>query len=223
MNFQGIQLGSSQDVSGKEYLHIDFWTNNSTALNVYLISPGPIETAYVLTVPTSGWASVDIPLSEFSPVDLADVIQLKFDGDGDIYLDNLYFHGESGGSSGGNEPTEAAPTPTQNESDVISLFSDAFSNVTVDTWRTEWSSATLEDVTISGSAVKKYSDLDFVGILTEASTVDASSMTHLHLDVWSADFTLFGIKVVDYGANGVYDGGGDDVEQQVDINDSKSR
>ena len=93
LNYQGIQLGSSQNLSGagKNTLHIDFWTANSTTLNVYLISTGPVETAYVLTVPTTGWTSLDIPLSSFAPVDLADVIQLKFDGDGDIWLDNIYF------------------------------------------------------------------------------------------------------------------------------------
>jgi hypothetical protein len=91
LNYQGIQLASSQNVSGMDFLHLDFWSANSTSLNVFLISPGPVETPFVLTVPTSGWSSVDIPLSAFAPVNLSDVIQLKFDGNGDIYLDNIYF------------------------------------------------------------------------------------------------------------------------------------
>jgi len=91
LNYQGIELGSSQNVSGMGYLHVDFWTSNSTALNIYLISPGPVEKAFSLTVPTSGWKSIDIPLSSFSPVNLNDVIQIKFDGNGNIYLDNIYF------------------------------------------------------------------------------------------------------------------------------------
>ncbi|MFK7906608.1 MAG: hypothetical protein AB8B69_15865 [Chitinophagales bacterium] len=92
LNYQGLQLLGSQDVSGMNFLHLDFWTANSTALNVFTISPGPVETPYILSVPTSGWVSVDIPLSDFSPVDFAELIQFKFDGNGDIYLDNLYFH-----------------------------------------------------------------------------------------------------------------------------------
>lgn len=91
LNYQGIQFGASQDVSSMGFLHLDFWTANSTALSIYLISPGPVETPYNLTVPTSGWSSIDIPLSSFAPVSLTDVIQLKFDGNGDIYLDNVYF------------------------------------------------------------------------------------------------------------------------------------
>ena len=91
LNYQGIQLGNSQNVSGMGFLHLDFWTANSSALNIFLISPGPVETSYSLTVPTTGWTSIDIPLSSFAPVNLSDVIQLKFDGDGDIWLDNIYF------------------------------------------------------------------------------------------------------------------------------------
>ncbi len=92
LNYQGIQLGSSQNVSAMTHLHLDFWSANSTSVMVFLISPGPVETSYTLTVPTTGWSSLDIPLSEFAPVDMGDVIQLKFEGNGDIYLDNIYFH-----------------------------------------------------------------------------------------------------------------------------------
>jgi len=92
LNYQGIQIGSNQDVSGMGYLHLDFWTANSTLLQVSLISPGPVETPYSLTVPTSGWTSLNIPLSSFSPVDLANVSQLKFEGNGDIFIDNIYFY-----------------------------------------------------------------------------------------------------------------------------------
>jgi len=92
LNYQGIQLGSTQNVSSMTHLHLDFWSVNSTSLNVYLISAGPVEKAYKLTVPTSGWTSLDIPLSSFAPVNLSGVIQLKFDGNGDIFLDNILFH-----------------------------------------------------------------------------------------------------------------------------------
>jgi hypothetical protein len=97
LNYQGIVLGSAQNVSTKTYLHLDYYTSNSSSLKVYLISPGPVEKPYVLTVPSSGapsvggWKSVDIPLTAFSPVILSNIIQLKFDGNGNIYLDNIYF------------------------------------------------------------------------------------------------------------------------------------
>ncbi|WP_395077309.1 glycosyl hydrolase family 16 [Flavobacterium sp.] len=94
LNYQGLQIGSSQNVSTKNFLHLDYYTANSTSLKVYLISTGPVERPYTLTVPSSGtggWRSVDIPLTAFAPVNMSDIIQLKFDGNGDIYLDNIYF------------------------------------------------------------------------------------------------------------------------------------
>ncbi|MGB5630384.1 MAG: glycoside hydrolase family 16 protein, partial [Woeseiaceae bacterium] len=127
LNYQGTDFsGNAQDVSGMDTLHVDFWTADSTALNVSLISPGPAETAYALTVMPNTWVSVDIPLTEFAGVDLTDVVQLKFDGNGTIFLDNLYF--ESTASSA-TEPTVAAPTPTAAPADVISLFSDAYTDI----------------------------------------------------------------------------------------------
>ena len=92
LNYQGIQLGSNQNVTGMTSLHLDIWSANSTALNVFLISPGPVEKSYALPVPTSGWTSVDIPLSSFPTVDLSKVMQFKFDGNGDVFIDNILFH-----------------------------------------------------------------------------------------------------------------------------------
>ncbi|RZJ68697.1 MAG: glycosyl hydrolase family 16 [Flavobacterium sp.] len=92
LNYQGLQLGAATNVSARNFLHLDYYSANSTALNIYLISPGPVEKLVSLTVPTTaGWNSIDIPLTSFAPVDLANVIQLKFDGNGDIYLDNILF------------------------------------------------------------------------------------------------------------------------------------
>lgn len=92
LNYQGLQLGSSTNVSGRNFLHLDYYSADSDVLRVYLISPGPTETSALLTVPTTaGWNSVDIPLTQFAPVNLSDVIQLKFDGNGDIYIDNILF------------------------------------------------------------------------------------------------------------------------------------
>jgi hypothetical protein len=110
LNYQGTQLGSNQNVSTYNVLHLDYYTANSTTLNIYLISPGPVERPYSLTVPTNGlWTSIDIPLTAFAPVDLANIFQLKFDGNGDIFLDNIYFYKGTGGGGG------SCPTPPLGE------------------------------------------------------------------------------------------------------------
>ncbi len=201
LNYQGIQLASSQNVTGMEYLHLDFWTVSSSALNIYLISPGPVEKASSLIVPTTGWTSIDIPLSGFSPVNLADIIQLKFDGNGDIFLDNLYFYTSGGGTA--DVPAVAAPVPpARAPADVISLFSNAYTNRTVNSWSADWDNSDVADLQIAGNDVKKYTFTNFAGIDFSSNKFDASGMTHFHIDVWTPDEVVsksLSIKNVDFG------------------------
>ncbi len=211
LNYQGTEFESAIDASEMEYLHVDMWTDDATTVNFYAID-AVAEKGYELAVTPETWVSYDIPLSYFDNVDLAAIIQFKVDGTAgsNVYFDNIYFYKDNVVT----EPTEAAPAPTEADANVISMFSDAYTDVTVDTWRTDWSSATLEDVDVAGNAAKKYSALDFVGIETASSPIDATGMTHFHLDVWSADITTFKIKLVDFGPDGAY-GGGDDVEHEL--------
>jgi hypothetical protein len=65
--------------------------------------------------------------------------------------------------------------------------------------------------------VKLYSNLDFVGIETVSSQIDASGMTHFHVDYWTGNATVFRIKLVDFGADGGFQGG-DDTEHQIEFN-----
>ena len=70
--------------------------------------------------------------------------------------------------------------------------------------------ATLEDIQIEGNDTKKYTGLDFVGVeTTGGNLIDASSMTHFHVDVWTPNMTTFRIKLVDFGADGAFEGGDD--------------
>jgi hypothetical protein len=116
--YQGVVIGSAQDVSSYGLLHLDYYASNSSALDVFLISSGGVETPYALDVPTNGWNSIDIPLTAFNPVNLADVVQFKFDGGAgeDVYLDNIYFHGVPGDTGGG------CPAPPAGEFIVDSGF-----------------------------------------------------------------------------------------------------
>ena len=75
-------------------MHVDFYSDDSTDLGVFVISPGNESEYLLIPSGTLGqWNSVDIPLSHYTTTDLTDVFQLKFDGDGTIVLDNIYFHG----------------------------------------------------------------------------------------------------------------------------------
>ena len=111
-------------------------------------------------------------------------------------------------------PMVAAPTPTVAAANVISLFSNAYTNVPVNTWRTVWSNATLTDLQIAGNDTKLYSNLDFVGIeFVGANSLNVTAMQIFHIDVWTPNATVFRVKLVDFGANNSF-GGGDDREHE---------
>ncbi len=229
LDFVGIETVANQiDASGMSHFHLDVWSADFTFFGVKLVDFGAdgafgggddTEHQVNFTAPAQAqWVSLDIPLSSFTGlVSQSNIAQLILvgqpSGTNTVYVDNVLFYNNGGGTP---EPTVAAPTPTHPATSVISLFSDAYTNVPVDTWRTDWSAASLEDVLIAGNATKKYSLLDFVGIETVANQIDASGMTHFHLDVWSADYTFFGVKLVDFGVDGAF-GGGDDTEHQVNF------
>jgi hypothetical protein len=97
---------------------------------------------------------------------------------------------------------------------VISLFSDAYTDVAIDTWRTPWSVGDLTDVTIDGQLVKQYTNLDFVGIESTTVPLDLTGGTHFHVDVWTPNAEQLRIKLVDFGADGLF-GGGDDTEAEL--------
>ncbi|MCB0314834.1 MAG: glycosyl hydrolase family 16, partial [Calditrichaeota bacterium] len=65
-----------------------------------------------------------------------------------------------------------------------------------------------------------YTNLVFAGIEFTTQTVDASAMSHFHLDIWTPNSTaapaIFKIKLVDFGADGAF-GGGDDVEHELTL------
>ncbi|MDX9748775.1 MAG: T9SS type A sorting domain-containing protein [Paludibacter sp.] len=129
------------------------------------------------------------------------------------YFDNISFN--AGTPPVSNNPTTASPLPTIQASKVISLFSRAYTNVGVDTWRTSWSNAGYSEAQVAGTTVKKYDNLVFVGIeTTGANLINATGMTHFHVDVWTPDMTTFRVKLVDFGANAVWSGG-DDVEHEL--------
>jgi hypothetical protein len=95
------------------------------------------------------------------------------------------------------------------------MFSNAYTNVGVDTWRTVWSAADLTDLQIAGNDTKKYANLNFVGIeTTGANLIDASAMNYFHVDVWTPNMTTFRVKLVDFGADTAF-GGGDDTEHEL--------
>ena len=129
------------------------------------------------------------------------------------YIDNIKFSNQDGSQSAA--PMVPAPTPTYPAAAVISMFSNPYVNVTVDTWQAPWSQAQVTDLQILGNDTKRYSAVNFVGIETlGGNQLDLTDMTHFRLDYWTANMNPFKVKLVDFGANGQY-AGGDDSESEL--------
>jgi hypothetical protein len=102
LNYQGTTFETAIDVSSKTKLNIDYFTGDASTLKFFLISPdgddeddNADEKAYELDLTNQGqWNRAIIDLSHFSDVvDLSQVFQLKVEGTGTVYFDNIFFYG----------------------------------------------------------------------------------------------------------------------------------
>ena len=228
-------INTKVNATAMTHIHLDAYVYDAASFRVKLVDFGPnnafgggddsehevaITQGSTPPLVANAWNSIDIPLSSFTGLsrraNLAQLILLA--SSATVYLDNVYFY-KSAVPPSPSGPTVAAPTPTAAASNVISLFSNAYTNRTVGTWSADWDVADVADVRIANDDVKRYTNMSFAGVEFIASQVDASTMTTVYLDVWTRDATalpaVLKIKLVDFGANGVY--GGDDVEHEVSI------
>jgi hypothetical protein len=109
-----------------------------------------------------------------------------------------------------------APTPTAAAANVISLYTEAYPNVPVDYYNGYWApyqTTTSADFTVGTDNVLNYGNFNFVGVQFSAPTINVSTMTTLHVDLFFPNAipagSNFKIQVVDFGADGVYGGGND--------------
>lgn len=100
LSYQGIALadGTTIDVSGMEFIHMDVWTADLQKIETSLISKTNGEKPVVKNLVANQWNSIDIPISAFTSQGLtvADIFQLKFVGTpwagGSVFIDNIYFY-----------------------------------------------------------------------------------------------------------------------------------
>jgi hypothetical protein len=227
LGFTGIETVANQiDITNMTNFRTDIWTANATEIRIKIVDFGPdgafdggddTEHEIIIDNPAQEeWISVDLPLADFTGLTTrANIAQFIYSAaspsQATVFMDNIFFYDAS---SLVLEPSVAAPTPTLGAANVISLFSDAYVDVPVDTWQTVWSVADFEEVDVVGSAVLKYSNLDFVGAETVMNQIDVTTMTHFHLDIWTPDAAQFRVKIVDFGPDGGFDGG-DDTEHEL--------
>jgi hypothetical protein len=99
----------------------------------------------------------------------------------------------------GQEPLVAAPTPpARNAADVVSIYSNAYANVTLNELPTSWSQlATFTPIQIQGDDTWKMTGCEFLGMVTNYGTgVDLSTMENMHIDYWTPNNNAIGVKIV---------------------------
>ncbi|NQV41871.1 MAG: lamin tail domain-containing protein [Candidatus Marinimicrobia bacterium] len=205
LNYQGTNLGGAdgvdQDFSGYDFIHIDFWTSNASALNFFLISRTTGEQPFALPITAEEWVSVDIPLAHFTDLGLGltDIFQFKVDG-GDgatkVWFDNWYFYMAEPLPEA---PVVAAPVPTLPAEDVMSVYSGAYTDLAETNFNPDWGQSTVVtiDADVAGDATLLYETLNYQGTnLGGADGVDQdfSEYAFLHVDFWTSNasaLTLF--------------------------------
>ena len=241
-NFQVIELGGNQlNVEEMTNFRFDAWFPNALDMSstfllklVDIPASGPSEAQINVNASSNPaiaqgqWLSFDIPIADLESSGLGgkmNIQQVVIDlmNSGEVYLDNIYFYNE-GGSSGGNDPippSEPAPMPTQAAADVISIYSDAYTNVPRDGFNF-YGAATFEEVQIQGDGALRYTFVDVGGgnfqvieLGGNQLNVEAAGMTNFRFDAWFPNAldmsSTFLLKVVDIAASGA-------TEAQINVN-----
>ncbi len=102
-------------------------------------------------------------------------------------------------------PTVAAPTaPARATADVVSIYSDAYQNISLSEFPTGWSQGTHTFVQVAGNNTIKATSSEFIGIVSNyGSGTNLAAMEYMHIDYYTASSTEIGVKLVNTntGAN----------------------
>ena len=136
-------------------------------------------------------------MSSYSAIALNNIGQFKLEGrpsGGTVYLDNIYFYKSTVVTP--TAPTVAAPTPTKLAANVLSVFSDAYTDIAGTDFFPNWGQSTVvTDVLVAGNNTKKYANINYQGVQF-ASPVNAATMTNLHIDYWSSTVNSFDVFLI---------------------------
>ncbi|WP_396141000.1 glycosyl hydrolase family 16 [Flavobacterium sp.] len=128
------------------------------------------------------------------------------------------------------------PTPTRDQSNVLSIFSDSYTNVPVAYYNGFWfpgQSTTSADFSVNDNNFLYYKTFNYVGIATSGLNpatgafippLNATNMTNIHFNMYIPNNVppnfSFLISIEDWGPNQI-DNGGDDTRQQIFVTASQ--
>ncbi len=86
------------------------------------------------------------------------------------------------------QPLNAAPVPFRAQADVISVYSDSYTNPNPIDYYPNWGqSTTYTQIEVDGNNIIQYGDINYQGIDFSTVPIDASTMEFLHVDIWTAN------------------------------------
>lgn len=101
------------------------------------------------------------------------------------------------------QPTTSPAAPTKEADDVISIFSDTYTNINVTNYNPNWGqtgSVSTEFDPGDGNNVMVYSNFNYQG--TEFGATDMGAMEYLHIDIWVASDDTNTYQVSPIGSGG---------------------
>ncbi|HKK63282.1 MAG TPA: PKD domain-containing protein, partial [Bacteroidales bacterium] len=97
-------------------------------------------------------------------------------------------------------PTELATAPTEDAANVISVYSDAYTDITGVNLDPDWGQATVtEEIEIEGEKVLKMTGLNYQGIDFAGNAQDVSGKTKIHVDVYASSVTDVNLSLIGGG------------------------
>lgn len=101
------------------------------------------------------------------------------------------------------QPTTNAPVPTKLQANVVSVFSDTYTNIATN-YNPFWGqsgfatlSSTFKPVPAVANNVLAYTNFNYQG--TEVTTTNLSAMEFLHVDIWTSDATDVKVTPINNG------------------------
>ncbi|MCL5127340.1 PKD domain-containing protein [Algibacter sp. L4_22] len=86
------------------------------------------------------------------------------------------------------QPLTGAPVPFRAQTDVVSIYSDVYTDPDPIDYYPNWGqTTTYTQIAVDGNNMIQYGDITYQGIDFNGAALDASAMEFIHVDVWTAD------------------------------------
>lgn len=176
---------SNLNISEMTFLHVDIWpveTYSNIQLEFRTYGSTNVTKSITLPVLTANtWNLIDIALAEYRKQGITNTlgaIVLKGGSNRTLYIDNLYLYKQTA-------PLTAAPIPpVRNTADVVSIFSDAYTDISSSI--PAGTQTTVQSIiNIDSDPTYKFENFDFLPF--DLETTDVSNMEFVSFDIWSLD------------------------------------